>query len=85
MKISVLPRAVEESRFTWEGVEKTSRKQWCVLEVDGIPTAFQTFLRDDDEPYKPGEYDLAPGAFGVVNGGLTLNKYLKLVPIRKVA
>jgi hypothetical protein len=85
MKISVLARPVEVSKFTFNGETKESRKQWCVVEVDGIPTAFQTFLRDDDEPYKPGEYDLAPGAFGVVNGGLTLNKYLKLVPVRKAA
>ena len=85
MKISVLDRPVEESKFTFNGEQKVSRKQWAILEVDGIPTAFQTFLRDDDEPYKPGSYDLAPGSFGVVNGGLTLNKYLKLVPVRKAA
>lgn len=81
MKITVLPKPVEESTFTFNNETRTSRKQWAVLEIDGIPTAFQAFLRDGDEAYKPGQYDLAPGSFGVVNGGLTLNKYLRLVPV----
>lgn len=85
MKITVLDRPVEESSFVFNGEKRVSRKQWAILELDGIPTAFQSFLRDGEEPYKPGVYDLAAGSFGVVNGGLTLNKYLRLVPARKAA
>ena len=73
MKIKVLDRAVEIVQQTWEGVTKDRAKQWCVIEIDGLPTAFQV-TNDPDKVLKPGEYELAPQSFGVTNGRLTLSR-----------
>ena len=82
MKITVLDRPLEERDFVFNGEQRHSRKQWALLEVDGIPTGFQLTLYDSDVAYKPGLYELGAGSFSVVNGGLALNRKLSLVPAR---
>jgi hypothetical protein len=79
MKIEVLNRKPEQVQTTWEGVTKDRVKQWCLMTVDGLPTAFQITL-DPGKEYDPGEYTLAPECFGVTNGRLTLNRVV-LVPV----
>lgn len=83
MKITVLNKAVEPFESTWEGVTRQRIKQWAVLEIDGLPTAFQLTL----EPHKqltPGEYELAPESFAVSNGRLTMPRAV-LVPVSAAA
>lgn len=73
MKIKVLDRPAEIVQQTWEGVTRDRAKQWCLLEVDGLPTAFQ-ISNDPDKVLSPGEYELAPQSFAVANGRLTLSR-----------
>jgi hypothetical protein len=79
MKINVLNKAVEPFQSTWEGVTRNRIKQWAVLEIDGLPTAFQLTL-DPDKQLAPGEYTLAPESFAVSNGRLTMPRAV-LVPL----
>lgn len=80
MKIQVLNRAAEQVQTTWEGVTRDRVKQWCLIEIDGLPTAFQITV-DPGKEHAPGEYTLAPEAFGVTNGRLTLSRVV-LVPVQ---
>ena len=79
MKINVLNKAVEKVQTTWEGVTRDRVKQWAVLEIDGLPTAFQLTL-DPGKELPPGEYTLAPESFAVTNGRLTMSRAV-LVPL----
>lgn len=79
MKINVLNKAVEPFESTWEGVTRQRIKQWAVLEIDGLPTAFQLTL-DPGKQLAPGEYTLAPESFAVTNGRLTMSRAV-LVPL----
>lgn len=83
MKIKVLNKPAEPFQSTWEGVTRDRVKQWCVLEIDGLPTAFQMSL-DPGKELPPGDYTIAPESFGVTNGRLTLNRVV-LVPEHQVA
>lgn len=79
MKIQVLNRAAEQVETTWEGVTRQRSKQWCLLEIDGLPTSFQITV-DPGKEYAPGEYTLAPESFAVSNGRLTMSRAV-LVPV----
>jgi hypothetical protein len=79
MKIQVLNKPAEHVKTTWEGVTRDRIKQWCVLEIDGLPSAFQVTL-DPDKELAPGEYTLAPESFGVQNGRLSMTRPV-LVPL----
>lgn len=79
MKINVLNKAVEPFQSTWEGVTRNRIKQWAVLEIDGLPTAFQLTL-DPEKQLAPGEYMLAPESFAVANGRLTMPRAV-LLPV----
>lgn len=79
IKITVLNRAFENVQTTWEGVTRDRVKQWCLLEIDGLPTAFQITV-DPGKEYAPGEYSLAPESFAVSNGRLTMSRAV-LVPV----
>lgn len=83
MKIQVLNRAAEPFESTWEGVTRQRVKQWCLLEVDGLPTAFQITV-DPGKEHAPGEYELAPESFAVTNGRLTMSRTV-LRPVVGVA
>lgn len=80
MRINVLNKAVEPFQSTWEGVTRNRIKQWAVLEIDGLPTAFQLTL-DPEKQLPPGEYTLAPESFAVTNGRLTMPRAV-LVPLQ---
>lgn len=73
MKIQVLNRAAEVVQTTWEGVTRDRVKQWCMLEIDGLPTSFQITV-DPGKEYAPGDYTLAPESFSVSNGRLTMTR-----------
>jgi len=73
MKVQVLKRAPEQVQVTFDGVTRDRVKQWCLMEIDGLPTAFQVTV-DPGKEYAPGEYTLAPECFGVTNGRLTLSR-----------
>jgi hypothetical protein len=79
MKITVINRPAEAVQTTWEGVTRDRVKQWCVLEIDGLPTSFQVTV-DPGKEYAHGEYELAPESFTVTNGRLTVSRPV-LVPI----
>ncbi len=79
MKIQVLNKPVEPFESTWEGVTRQRVKQWAVLEIDGLPTAFQLTF-DPGKQLAPGEYTLAPESFAVSNGRLTMSRAV-LVPL----
>lgn len=79
IKINVLNRPGEQVQTTWEGVTRDRVKQWCLLEIDGLPTAFQITV-DPGKEYAPGEYSLAPESFAVSNGRLTMSRAV-LVPV----
>lgn len=83
MKITVLNKAVEPFQSTWEGVTRSRIKQWAVLEIDGLPTAFQLTL-DPEKALSPGEYTLAPESFAVTNGRLTMPRAV-LAPLASSA
>jgi len=83
MKITVLKRAAEQVQTVWEGVTRERVKQWCVIEIDGLPTSFQVTV-DPGKEYQPGEYELAPESFTVTNGRLTVSRpVLKAVEVAK--
>lgn len=69
MKITVLPRPIEDTESTYDGVTRLRSKQWCVLEIDGLPTAFQV-TTERGKSYPPGEYDLDGKSFSLTNGRL---------------
>lgn len=79
MKIQVLNRAAEHVQTTWEGQTRDRVKQWCLLEIDGLPTSFQITV-DPGKEYAAGEYTLAPESFAVSNGRLTMSRAV-LVPV----
>jgi hypothetical protein len=79
MKIQVLNKPVEPFESTWDGVTRQRIKQWAVLEIDGLPTAFQLTL-DPGKQLPPGDYTLAPESFAVSNGRLTMPRAV-LVPV----
>lgn len=82
MKIQVLNRAPEKIQTTWEGVTRERVTQWCLLEIDGLPTSFQITL-DPGKEHAPGEYELDSKSFSVNNGRLTVNRVvLRPVPAR---
>jgi hypothetical protein len=83
MRINVLSKPVEPFQSTWEGVTRDRIKQWAVLEIDGLPTAFQLTL-DPGKQLPPGDYTLAPESFAVSNGRLTMSRAV-LVPVVKQA
>jgi predicted acetyltransferase len=83
VKITVLNKPVEKFQSTWEGVVRERVKQWAVLEIDGLPTAFQLTL-DPGKEHKPGDYTLATESFVVTNGRLTMSRAV-LVPIATLA
>lgn len=81
MKINVLNRPAEKVQTTWEGVTRDRVKQWCVLDIDGLPTSFQITV-DPGNEHAPGEYELAPESFTVTNGRLTVSRVV-LKPVAK--
>lgn len=83
LKITVLNKPVEPFESTWEGVTRQRIKQWAVLEIDGLPTAFQLTL-EPSKQHAPGEYTLAPESFAVTNGRLTMPRAV-LIPAAAVA
>lgn len=80
MRIQVLARAAEKIQTTWEGVTRDRVQQWCLLEIDGLPTAFQ-ITSDPGKEMSPGDYELDPKSFSVQNGRLTVSR----VVLRPVA
>lgn len=83
MKIEVLNRPVEKYTSTWEGKSNERARQWCVMTIDGLPTAFQ-ITTDPDKSLAPGNYELDASSFGVANGRLTLSRVV-LVPVKSAA
>jgi len=81
MKIQVLKRAAEQVQVTFDGVTRDRVKQWCMYEIDGLPTSFQVTV-DPGKEYAPGEYMLAPECYGVTNGRLTLSRVV-LIPVEQ--
>lgn len=71
--IKVLPRPAEKIQTTWEGVTRERVQQWCLLEVDGLPTTFLNTV-DPGKELTPGDYELDPKSFSVQNGRLTVNR-----------
>lgn len=80
MKIQVLNRPAEKIQTTWEGVTRDRVQQWCLLEIDGLPTSFQ-ITGDPGKEMAPGDYELDPKSFSVQNGRLTVQR----VVLRPVA
>lgn len=77
-KIMVTGRS-EPATFERDGVVRHYFKQWAILEVDGLPTAFEF---SNDEVLPVGEAVLSPKSFGVQNGRLTLTRPT-LIPVGK--
>lgn len=86
MKIQVLPRPAERVQTTWEGVTRDRVQQWCLLEIDGLPTAFQ-ITNDPGKELSPGDYELDPKSFSVTNGRLTVSRVVlrPVLPSKKAA
>lgn len=80
MKIQVLNRAPEKIQTTWEGVTRDRVQQWCLLEIDGLPSSFQVTV-DPGKEYAPGEYTLDAKSFSVTNGRLQMARPV-LVPVQ---
>jgi hypothetical protein len=81
MKIVVLDRPAEAAKWEGNGQVRHYFKQWAILEVDGLPTAFEF---SSDEVLPVGEAVLSPKSFGVQNGRLTLARPT-LIPVARVA
>lgn len=73
MKIQVLNRPAIEVEQTWEGVTRKRSQQWCVLEIDGLPTSFQ-ITTDPGKEHPPGLYELDSKSFNVNNGRLSVQR-----------
>lgn len=73
MRIQVLDRPAEAIQTTWEGVTRDRVQQWCLLEVDGLPTTFQ-LTSDPGKELPPGEYELDAKSFNVTNGRLSMSR-----------
>lgn len=86
MKIQVLPRPAERVQTTWEGVTRDRVQQWCLLEIDGLPTAFQV-TNDPGKELAPGEYELDPKSFSVTNARLQVTRVIlrAVAPLKKAA
>lgn len=76
MKINVLDR-IEAATFERDGNVRHYHKQWAILEVDGLPTAFEF---STDEPLPAGPAELSPKSFSVANGRLTIGRVV-LTPV----
>lgn len=83
MRITVLDRPVEAIQTIWEGVTRDREQQWCLLEIDGLPTSFQ-ITSDPGKSHKPGLYELDPKSFSVTNGRLTVTRVV-LRPVKAAA
>ena len=84
MKIQVLNKKIEAFQSTWEGVTRDRQKQWAVLEIDGLPSAFQ-LTQDLGKELAPGDYTLAPESFSITNGRLTMSRAVLVPMARPVA
>lgn len=85
MRIEVTERPVELNEWKdRDGNVRISNRQWAVLHVDGLPTAFQFGA---DVPLPPGPAELSPRSFNVVNGRLQLTRaeLVSLVPAKPAA
>ena len=82
MKIQVLNRAPEKIQTTWEGVTRDRVQQWCLLEIDGLPSSFQVTV-DPGKEYAPGDYELDVKSFSVTSGRLQMARPV-LRPIQAV-
>lgn len=80
ISIEVLDRPPEIYESTWEGVTRQRSRQWAVITVDGLPTAFAVTSEPGKE-HAPGRYVLDAASFGVANGRLSLSR----VVLRPVA
>lgn len=80
ISIEVLDRKPELYEATWDGVTKPRSRQWAVISVDGLPTAFNLTTEPGKE-YPPGKYMLGPESFGVQNGRLSLSRVV-LKPVQ---
>ena len=81
MSIEITTREPERAEFTRDGVTRVYYKQWAILMVDGLPTAFEF---SGDEPLPPGPAVLSPKSFGVDKGRLTLTR-ATLIPVVQAA
>jgi len=77
LTINILDREPEPKRFERDGVVRDYFSQWAVLNVDGLPTAFEF---SSDEPLPAGPATLDMRSFSVTNGRLGLSR-VKLVPV----
>lgn len=82
MKIQVLNRPAEKITTTWEGVSRERVQQWCLLEIDGLPTSF-LITNEPGKELTPGDYELDSKSFSVANGRLTVNRVV-LKPVSAV-
>jgi len=78
----VLNRAAEKVTTEWEGVKRDRVQQWCLIEIDGLPSAFQVTVNPGEE-FKPGDYELDPKSFSVERGRLSMPRAI-LRPARPV-
>lgn len=78
MKIEILSRPAEEAVFERDGVSRTYFKQWAVMTIDGLPTAFEF---SNDTPLPPGPAELDPKSFSVMGGRLQVQR-AKLNPLK---
>ncbi len=83
MRIQVLNRAPEKITTTWEGVQRERVQQWCLLEIDGLPTSFQV-THEPGKELPPGDYELDPKSFSVANGRLQVTRVV-LRPLAKAS
>ena len=77
MSIEITEREPERAEFTRDGTTRIYYKQWAIMTIDGLPTAFEFSV---DEPLKPGPAVLSPKSFGVDKGRLTLTR-ATLIPV----
>lgn len=83
MRIQVLNRPVERVTTTWEGVARERVQQWCLLEIDGLPTSFQ-ITHEPGKELPHGDYELDPKSFSVTNGRLQVTRVV-LRPLAKAS
>ncbi len=85
ISVEVLDRKPELFESTWDGVTRQRSRQWALIHVDGLPTAFNLTTEPGKE-YPPGKYALGPESFGVQNGRLSLSRVvLKPVQVKPAA
>ena len=82
MQIEIRSKEVEKQTRVWEGKERVTFAQWCLLSQGGFVLSFVVSHQREEDAYTPGMYEFDPTSFSSNNGRLSVER-VRLKPLAK--